>query len=171
MPSPRQVARNARLLLQSVAQHAIDDPALLVVQVSRRLPFTLRVGAGRALRTVAGILPGAQGAAALGAYMAGDTAAAAELITRTPDSRSRMRGEVAVLLQRTDLLSSRAAPETRARAAWAGGDLSRAIAVLEDAGKGGSRYARRLRSEFQLLSPGYRLPSSRPAARACLIFA
>lgn len=164
MPRPRQIARNARLLLQSAAQHAVDDPALLVVQVSRRLPFTVRVGAGRALRTVAGALPGGQGAAALGAYMAGDTTAATELIARTTDSRSRMRGEVAVLLQRTDLLSPAAAPQTRARAAWAHGDLSGAVAILEGTGKGGSRYARRLRSEFQLLSPGYRLPSSRSAA-------
>ena len=43
MPSPRQFARNARLLLQSAAQHAVDDPALLAVQVSRRLPFAIRV--------------------------------------------------------------------------------------------------------------------------------
>lgn len=164
MPSPRQFARNARLLLQSAAQHAVDDPALLAVQISRRLPFAVRVRAGRALRAAAGLLPGGQGAAALGAYMAGNTTAATELITSTNDSGSRMRGEVAVLLQRTDLLSPFAAPETRARAAWAHGDLSGAIAVLEAAGKGGSRYARRLRSEFQLLSPGYHLPDARRGA-------
>ena len=96
--------------------------------------------------------------------MAGDTTTATELLTSTTDSRSRMRGEVAVLLQRTDLLSPSAVPETRARAAWAHGDLSGAIAVLEAAGKGGSRYARRLRSEFQLLSPGYHLPDARRGA-------
>lgn len=164
MPSPRQFARNARLLLQSAAQHAVDDPALLAVQVSRRLPFAIRVRTGRALRAAASLLPGGQGAAALGAYMAGDTTTATELLTSTTDSRSRMRGEVAVLLQRTDLLSPSAVPETRARAAWAHGDLSGAIAVLEAAGKGGSRYARRLRSEFQLLSPGYHLPDARRGA-------
>lgn len=170
MPRPRQIARNTRLLLQSAAQHAVDDPALLVVQVSRRLPFSVRVGAGRALRTVAGVLPGGQGAAALGAYMAGDTTAATELIARNTDSRSRMRGEVAVLLQRTDLLSPSAAPQTRARAAWAHGDLSGAVAVLESAGKGASRYARRLRNELQLLGPGYRLPSSRSEASTRVVF-
>src|SRR5699024_7607211 len=128
------------------------------------MPFAIRVRVGRALRAAASLLPGGQGAAALGAYMAGDTTTATELLTSTIDSRSRMRGEVAVLLQRTDLLSPSAAPETRARAAWAHGDLSGAIAVLEAAGKGGFRYARRLRSEFQLLSPGYHLPDVRPGA-------
>ncbi|MGO1226995.1 MAG: glycosyltransferase family 4 protein [Brachybacterium sp.] len=158
MPSPRRIARNARLLLLSATQHLVDDPALLIVQVSRRLPFRLRVSTGCSLRTIASALPGGHGIAALGAYMGGDIAGARDLISRTTDSRSRLRGEVAVLLKRSDLLSAEVAPATRARAAWARGDLSGAIALLDTAGKGGSRYARRLRSELQLLSPGYRLP-------------
>lgn len=161
MPSPRDVVRNARLLLQSVAQHLIDDPALLAVQVSRRLPFRIRVGAGRALRTVGRVLPGGRGTAALGAFMAGDFVAAHELVTRASDSRSRMRGEVAVLLERFDLLSAKSAPATRARAAWTRGDMSGALEILDGAGQGGTRYARRLRSELQLLTPGYRL-ATRP---------
>ncbi|MGP4917154.1 glycosyltransferase family 4 protein [Brachybacterium tyrofermentans] len=160
MPSPRDVVRNARLLLQSAAQHLVDDPALLVVQVSRRLPFRVRVGAGRALRTVAGAILGGEGTAALGAFMAGDMNAARELITAKPESSSRMRGEVAVLLERFDLLTSQTAPATRARAAWTRGNLSDAVEILNSAGQGGSRYARRLRSELQLLEPGYRLPVS-----------
>lgn len=158
MPSPRDAVRNARLLLQSATQHVVDDPALLAVQLSRRLPFRVRVGAGRALRAVAEVLPGGQGAAALGAYMAGDSTAARELITAKPESRSRMRGEVAVLLERFDLLSAQSAPATRARAAWTRGNLSEAVEILDRAGQGNSRYARRLRSELQLLTPGYRLP-------------
>lgn len=158
MPSPRRIARNARLLLQSAAQHLVDDPALLAVQVSRRLPFRIRIATGRALRAVSDPLPGGQGAAALGAYMEGDTAGAQELIARTTHSRSRMRGEVAVLLERPDLLSPNADPATRARSAWVRGDLSGAIAILEGTGNGDTRYARRLRSELQLLTPGYRLP-------------
>jgi len=158
VPSPRHVVRNARLLLQSAAQHLVDDPALLAVQASRRLPFRIRVRAGRALQNVAGRLPGGQGAAALGAFMSGNTATAQELVTHAPASRSRMRGEVAVLLGRFDLLSSTSAPSTRARAAWSRGDLSGAAEILDRAGQGDSRYARRLRSELQLLTPGYRLP-------------
>lgn len=164
MPSPREAVRNARLLLQSAAQHLVDDPALLAVQVSRRLPFSVRVGAGRALRAVAEVLPGGQGAAALGAYMAGDTIAARELITGKSDSRSRMRGEVVVLLERFDLLSAQLAPATRARAAWTRGNLSEAVEILDSAGQGDSRYGRRLRSELQLLRPGYQLPL--PAMKA-----
>ena len=158
MPSPRRIARNARLLVQSAAQHLVDDPALLAVQVSRRLPFRIRVASGRTLRALSSGVPGGQGTAALGAYMEGDIAGAQELITRTSQSRSRLQGEVAVLLERPDLLSPHADPATHARAAWARGDLSGAIATLERAGKGTSRYARRLRSELQLLAPGYHLP-------------
>ena len=156
MPSPRDAVRNARLLLQSVAQHLVDDPALLVVQVSRRLPFGVRVGAGKALRRAAE-LPGGDGLAALGAYMAGDTGAAHQLVARSPGSRSRIRGEVAVLLGYSELLSPASAPTTRARAAWSRGDLSGAVEVLEQAGLDESRQAQRLLSELQLLSPGYRL--------------
>ncbi|HEX7350882.1 MAG TPA: glycosyltransferase [Brachybacterium sp.] len=71
-----------------------------------------------------------------------------------------MRGEVAVLLGRFDLLSSASAPSTIARAAWSRGDLSGAAEILDRAGRSDSRYARRLRSELQLLTPGYRLPVS-----------
>ena len=155
MPSPRDVVRNARLLLQSVAQHLIDDPALLAVQVSRRLPFRIRVGAGRALRTVGRVLPGGRGTAALGAFMAGDFVAAHELVTRASDSRSRMRGEVAVLLERFDLLSAKSAPATRARAAWTRGDLSGALADLGGGGPG--RHPLRTAS-------AQRTPAARPPA-------
>lgn len=159
MPSPRRVVRNARLVLQSVAQHLVDDPALLAVQVSRRLPFRARVSAGRALRSVAAAVPGGHGAAALGAYMSGDTAAAHELLDRTAGSRSRMRGEVAVLLERYDHISPDSAPTTRARAAWTRGDLSGAVEILARAGLSDSRYARRLQSELQLLTTGYTVPT------------
>lgn len=158
MPSSRHVVRNARLLLQSATQHLVDDPALLVVQVSRRLPFRARVRAGTLLRAVSSRSPGGDGAAALGAFMAGDSAGAQELIARSEGSRSRLRGEVAVLLGRADMVAADAAPTTRARAAWVSGDLSGAVALLEQSGHGHTRYASRLRSELQLLRPGYHLP-------------
>lgn len=90
--------------------------------------------------------------------MAGDEAGAQQLIAASDGSRSRMRGEVAVLLDRFDLIAPDASPVARARAAWMRGDLSGAVAILESAGLDHSRYARRLRSELQLLRPGYRLP-------------
>lgn len=168
MPSPRRVALNARLLYQSALQHAVDDPALLVVQVSHRLPIRLRIAAGKLLWSAAEsssrAIPSATGAAALGAYMAGATASAQSLITGECASDSRIGGEVAVLFGRSDLLSSRAIPATRARAAWSRGALSEALEILCAAGQGSSRYANRLRSELRLLEPGYRLESSRTIA-------
>ncbi|ATG50888.1 glycosyl transferase family 1 [Brachybacterium vulturis] len=157
MPSPYRIVRNARLLLQSAAQHLVDDPALLVVQVSRRLPLRARVLAGDMVRALAGRLPGCAGAAALGAFMAGDDEAAHRHVRRSVGSGSRLGGEVAVLLDRSDLLTPEAAPATRARAAWARGDLTSSLQILRGSGRGESRYARRLLSEIRLLSPGHRL--------------
>lgn len=157
MPSPRRVALNARLLLQSALQHAVDDPALLVVQVSRRLPFAMRVRAGRALRAVASTVPGGTGAAALGAFMAGDIQDAQNRLAADPHSRSTMHGEVSVLLDRPELLSSEAPATTRARSAWSRGEMGEALEILDAEGRGSSANARRLRSELQLLRPGHRL--------------
>lgn len=41
-PSFRALLRNLGLLSQAVWQHAVDDPALLAVQASRRLPYAQR---------------------------------------------------------------------------------------------------------------------------------
>lgn len=166
MPSLRDLARNARLLLDSATQHLVDDPALLVVQVSRRLPLRVRVGAGKALLRAGGAIPRTEGLAALGAYMAGDAAEAQALAARSAVSGSRLGGEVAVLLGRFDLLSSRAAAPTRARASWMRGDLSEALEILGGAGLGESIYAQRLRSELRLLEVGHRLPVTPQAASA-----
>lgn len=157
MPSTRRVALNVRLLLQSAVQHAMDDPALLVVQVSRRLPFAARVRAGRLLRTIAGTLPGFAGASALGAFMAGEAADAQRRLAMDPHSRSTFHGEVSVLLDRPDLLSDEVPAATRARSVWSRGEMSEAVGVLEAAGQGSSAYASRLRSELDLLRPGHRL--------------
>ena len=168
MPSPRRVALNARLLLQSAIQHAVDDPALLVVQVSRRLPFAMRVRAGRALRAVASTVPGGTGAAALGAFMAGDIQDAQNRLAADPHSRSTMHGEVSALLDRPELLSSEAPATIRARSAWSRGEMGEALEILDADGRGSSAYARRLRSELQLLRPGHRLaaPSATTLASA-----
>ena len=157
MPSPRRVAFNARLLLQSALQHAIDDPAVLAVQASRRLPVGVRIRAGKVLRTVASALPGATGAAALGAFMAGDAPGAQLLLAQEPQSRSSLHGEVSVLLDRPELLSDEAPAMTRARSAWSKGEMSEAIEILESAGQADSAYALRLRSELELLRRGHRL--------------
>lgn len=157
VPSPRRVALNSRLLLQSALQHVMDDPALLAVQVSRRLPFAARVRAGRLLRSVASVLPGATGAAALGEFMAGEMANAQWRLATDPHSRSTLHGEVSVLLNRPELLSDAAPAATRARSAWARGEMDEAIEILETAGQGSSAYAQRMRSELDLLRTGHHL--------------
>ena len=166
MPSLRDLARNVRLLLDSTTQHLVDDPALLVVQVSRRLPLRVRAGAGKALLRAGTAIPRTEGLAALGAYMAGDAAEAQMLAARSATSGSRLGGEVAVLLGRFDLLSSRAAAPTRARASWMRGDLSEALEILREVGLGESIYAQRLRSELRLLEAGHRLSVTRQATPA-----
>ncbi|HLR44177.1 MAG TPA: glycosyltransferase [Brevibacterium sp.] len=145
-----------------MVQHAVDDPALLVVQVTRRLPLAVRLRAGRVLRLGSSLLPGGRAAAALGAFMAGDRRDAEEmLLAGTRDGGSRLRGEVAVLLGRSDLVPPNAPAETRARAAWSVGDASEAVRILDSAGRGATTQARRLRSELAMLTSGFRLTARR----------
>ena len=161
MPSPREAVRNARLLLQSAAQHLVDDPALLAVQVSRRLPFSVRVGAGRALRAVAEVLPGGQGRAALGAYMAGDDDRCARTHHREIRFTLADPGRGRRDLGRIDLLSAQLAPATRARAAWTRGESQRGTARSSTTPVRGPRgMGDGLRSELQLLEPGYQLTAA-----------
>ncbi|MBB5830247.1 glycosyltransferase family 4 protein [Brachybacterium aquaticum] len=157
MPNPRRLFRNVRLVVDAAVQHLHDDPALLAIQISRRLPMAVRRRVGLALHGLGTRLPGAAGTAALGAFMAGDVARAEALIEKSAPSRSRLRNEVAVLLDRTDLIPPRAPAATRARAAWAMGDLDGAIALLEESGRGDSVQTARYRSELELLGQDFHL--------------
>ena len=149
-----RVGQNLCLLTQAALQHLVDDPALLAVQVSRRLPFRSRLVLGHAIERLAPFLPGL---GALGSVMAGRHGAAVEVLARQLRAErprdSRVAGEVAILVDRYDLLPENASPASKARASWSCGDMSGAVATLEAAGQGRSRYARRLRSELDLLQP------------------
>jgi len=152
----RDVSRNARLLAQASAQHLADDPVLFAIQVSRRMPFPLRLMFGLLLERVTDAAPGL---GALGSLMAGRLRAAEAALENAAGTRrvSRLGGEVAVLLDRPDLLTPLSPVTTRARALWARGDLTGALELLAESPARTSRYARRLRSEVQLLQPGYRV--------------
>lgn len=157
--SARRTLRNGRLLATAALQHLVDDPALLAIQVSRRLPFGPRMAVGRTLEQIGAAVPAI---GALGSVMTGRDAHAEQAVERA-NARSghlmpRLAGEVAILLDRVDLISPSAPAATRARAAWSRGGMSDALNILEDAGQRDSRYARRLRSELQLLQPDFRLP-------------
>lgn len=154
--SPRPVGRNVRLLLQAGLYHFSDDPALLAVQVSRRLPMALRVSAGHALRSLDRWMPRWRGVASLGSVMVGDIDGAERRLAELRPG-SRLGDEVAVMVGREDLIDPDASPVVRARSAWSRGDLHAAVEILESAGRGSSLYAQRLRSDLRLLSPGYRL--------------
>lgn len=155
IPPVRVILRNARLVEQSALGHLVDDPALLVIQVSRRLPLGVRARGGRMLQGVGRAVPRGRGVAALGAVMAGRPSVALELLER-PDRRPAgpFAAEVAVLLDREDLVADTARASTRARAAWSAGRLSEAVSILEEAGLGDTVQARRLRSEIELMTAG-----------------
>lgn len=156
----RVLLRNLGLLSQAVRQHAMDDPVLLMVQASRRLPYAQRHLAGAALRRIGAALPAdvGIGAEALGAEMTGDAEHATRCVERAAaGSRSRLAGEVAVMLDRPELVAEDAPVTTRARAAWSRGRIDQAIETLERGGAGSTRYAARLRSERRLLGSGYHL--------------
>ncbi|UVY85067.1 glycosyltransferase family 4 protein [Brachybacterium sp. NBEC-018] len=89
--------------------------------------------------------------------MAGDESGAREHLGAEGASASRIAGEVAVLLDQEEYLSSSTPASTRARALWARGDLSQAVRILEDHGRAQTSQARRLRSELALLEEGRRL--------------
>lgn len=164
-PTPRlstlgRWARNARLLGQATLQHLKDDPVHLAIQTNNKLPYRYRKGAGRLLELTNPVFPSL---AALGQVMTGRLATAERTLQRsrrtsTP-SRSRLAGEVAILLNRDDLIPDNAPASTRARAAWMQGDLTKAVAILKAAGQGDRRHARRLASELALLQPDFHLPA------------
>lgn len=156
----RPLLRNVGLLAQAVWQHATDDPALLMIQASRRLPYAQRHLAGRTLRSLGAFMPVGTGVGieALGSEMTGDTARATACAERAAHGgHSRLAGEVAVMLDRPDLVADDAPASTRARAAWSRGEIDGAIDVLERGGLADSRYAARLRSERRLLNSGHLL--------------
>jgi glycosyltransferase involved in cell wall biosynthesis len=152
-----------RLVADAAAQHLHDDPALLAIQVSRRLPMGLRRRAGQVLHGLGSRLPAGAGAAALGAVMAGEVPRAEAIVEDEAPSSARLVNEVAVLLDRTDLVPVDAPAATRARAVWAMGDMDGAIALLDAAGLGAGAQAARYRSELELLEEGFRLAAPQRA--------
>lgn len=159
--TPR-IVRNASLLAQSVLQHSVDDPALLLIQASRRLPFRARRIIGHAFRFTGMLAPGGIGIQALGAEMTGDTALATYCAERAAAGTitSRLAAEVAVMVDRPDLVPTKVPVVIRARAAWSQGRLDDAIQMLDDEGAAHTRYAARLRSELVLLETQHRIQVS-----------
>lgn len=99
--------------------------------------------------------------------MAGEERRAVGFLSDGANTGSRLLGEVAILVDRVDLVPDDAPVPTRARAAWSLGDISGAVGLLDAAGRGDSPQGIRLRSEQKLLSSDFRLPAP-PASHSFL---
>ncbi|MFZ3452649.1 glycosyltransferase family 4 protein [Arthrobacter sp. 7Tela_A1] len=135
----RNLARNGCLAAATVLEHLGDDPAVLALQVSRRLPASLvRPLAVAASRAPGQLLP------ALGALVQGRNDDVKDRLARTADSPMGVRARVrladvataAALPGIADKLLA-AAPETtrgwagaQARLRWYQGDMTGAVEVL-----------------------------------------
>lgn len=142
--------RNARLAAATVGQHLTDDPALLTLQISRRLPARLMRPAAQALRFLPGPVAQALGAHLIGMYDVRNRIIDEALTTRLSQGTATRLAEIALVANepgRCDRLLAKAgsAPATRARRRWYDGDMTGAIAELTSVGL--HRKAQRLLSE------------------------
>ncbi|QPL06074.1 glycosyltransferase [Actinomyces respiraculi] len=157
-----QLVKNVSLLADTAWRHLSEDPLLLAVQASRRLPSSIRG------RLAAAVGVGAQGGAVRGALaeFLADRPGPARQALASAQPRSRLgrdlAAELAVQLGVGLPPGGQSSVAVRARELWAQGDLSGAVAVLE--GASGARHQRaRLRSELAAMSPGFRLPLLSPS--------
>ena len=85
----RSLTRNLRLLVAASVEHLVDDPALFVVQVSRRLPFRVRMAMGSSLERI-GRATGSVPVRALASYQSSNLLAMPALSVRTLSSTARL---------------------------------------------------------------------------------
>jgi glycosyltransferase involved in cell wall biosynthesis len=159
-----QLFRNIRLAARVAGSHLTDDPLLLLLQLSRRLPARLVQPSSRAVFRLAprestalpvllaGLIAGnghevkrrlelALGADAAGerALRLADVALAAQLPVLADDFLSRAAG-------------TQGLARVRARRLWYDGAVSDAVAVLEGEGRAGRNQRARLAAEVNVLS-------------------
>ncbi len=161
----KQLLTNLRLAAGTASQHLTDDPALLILQIARRLPARVaqplaavtarRYGANSA--SVPALLAGlVRGAEASVVRLLEESAQSPQLM---PD-RARAMADIALVANRPDVadaLLSRAVGASRlnsvkARRSWYSGDVSGAVAHLENVNSGAERRQRaRLAAELRIL--------------------
>ena len=176
LPAPAQVAANLGLTVSTVADHLLDDPVVLALQVMRRLPPRARTAAADALAGAGGgplaVLT------ALGHAAAGRPAELGALVrSRVGQASPVERVHLADVLTAAqepeladELLSgtpsgTRGWSEARARWHWHHGQVDEAIAVLTTRGRPG-RLRARFDSEHRALTGGLTLLSGRDVKRA-----
>ncbi|QTE29033.1 glycosyltransferase [Pengzhenrongella sicca] len=180
----RELRSNARLALTTASRHLGDDPLLLALQVSRRLPRPVVVAASRGLLLgtgTRGTEPAGSLRGAYGAWLAGHADAAAAELTALRDRPAapgrlgrRLAAELAVQLGRADVApagSTTTGPTTtspppatsslQARSAWQRGDVAAALEhSARDAGHPGLHH--RYAAELATMRPGARVESGAP---------
>ncbi|VTR77846.1 glycosyltransferase family 4 protein [Cellulomonas hominis] len=158
----RALLRNLPLAGSAARGMLRQDPLLLVVQVSRRLPRGLSAAAARTV--LAGRASGTR--AVVGHWLAGRREQAAALLPQARPRRAagrRLLAELAVELDRPDLVPDLPGA-TAARAAWRAGDLSGAVRLA--AASGDHVLVRRYASDSATLRPGFAVPAGPPPRRA-----
>ena len=158
----RQFLGNVRLAAATVRQHLGDDPIVLALRFSRRLPARLvqplaRRAAGTHCR---GVLP------PLGAYITGDLESARELLQSAAEAgasgrRARRLADVATAAGMTEeadslLLNTSSGTAGRsgavARRRWYDGDMTGAVAALGSGVRREQRQRRQLASELKVFT-------------------
>ncbi len=155
-----QLIRNARLAAATLGEHLKDDPLVLVLLISRRLPQRVARTAAPILATC-GRIARSPVASALAALIAGNTKAleaAATPLPSRPARRNRVLAEIALAAQLPELadqLLSRVPPNvatlrgTVARRYWYDGCMTEAVAHAEGIARHRA-FATRLRSELKV---------------------
>jgi len=161
----KELLSNLRLAAGTAREHLSDDPALLALQVSRRMP-------SRLVRTLAKTVTRAAGPASsrgpvlLAGLMAGEDQDVVRRLEAAlahgplPAGHSRAMADVALVANRPDLADSflrqsagaRHHCAAQARRFWYDGDVSSAVGILDDAASGAERrQGKRLAAELRLL--------------------
>ena len=175
-----QLVRNLRLAAATVAEHLADDPIVLMLQFSRRLPAGAVQRAANLVRTIA---PQGSTAAAvlLACYASGDLDSLTQkfqaLLATGPAGRKAIHAaDIALAARRTDWAAKllvAVPPETRklpavlARKAWFDGEMSTAVELLQDQAGAMGRQRDRLAAELNVFAGSTpRLP--RPSVQSDL---
>lgn len=161
----KQLLTNLRLAAGTMSQHLNDDPALLILQIARRLP----AGVVQPLAALAVRGYGANSTAVPALLADLIRGAEAKVVRRLEDAvgggqlvpdHARSLADIALVANRPDVadaLLSRAVGASRldaveARRSWYSGDVTAAVGLLESAGGGAERRQRaRLAAELKIL--------------------
>ena len=170
-----QLVNNIRLAQSVVRQHLTDDPVILFLQLSRRmpaaaLPLAKRVGRWAPKDTTSSTV-------LFAALAAGDTDDVERRLRiaagTVQGERARRLADVALAANLPDVAdillakasTARHVKQARARRLWYDGAISEAVAALDDSGTAGKRQQARLAAEAAILADA----AHSPAVNSCAV--